>query len=217
MAYDPLDFVEPNVCVDEHLTTGDDGLLRLQPWANPQRVADIRALSSNDGVLTAHEALPGKLLINQKIGWRNTFPVEAMVVLGVTRGPKSWIVSNPNAIQFRDRWTTIIDTDDLAPEEPVVTGIFNSQCGSAIDLGSNSVAEPNPGKQYMWEDVNYTEEWLGPVLPGQKINAWYRCYVWTPPPWSDNGNKNSPEHKAFANWVRLTMTARCEQGKLVTG
>jgi hypothetical protein len=45
----------------------------------------------------------------------------------------------------------------------------------------------------------------------------YRCYVWTPPPWSDNANKNSPKHEAAARWARIQMIAFPQQGRLVTG
>lgn len=217
MAYDPLDFTEPNVCVDEHLTTDDAGLLRLQPWAVPLPVADVRALSGADGVLFPEIALPGKLLIDQKLGWVNETPLEMMVVIRVTRASKRWIVSNPNAIQFRDRWTYTIGTRNVTPTIPITTDIFNSQVGSAIDCGTNSVAEPEPGRQWVWAPANCVDEWVGPVQPGEKINVWYRCYVWTPPPWSDNANKNSPMHEAYASWARITLLRFPSQGKLVAG
>lgn len=217
MAYDPLDFTEPNVCLDENITTDDGGLIHIQPWALPRLVADVRATSGGDGKLSPQQALPGKLLINQRVGWRNDSPLESMVLIRVTRGSKSWIVSNPNAIQFRDRWTYVIDADDLTPSEPVTTGIYNSQVGSAIDVGTNSVAEPNPGKQWVWTDINSSDEWVGPVPPGERLNLWYRCYVWTPPPWSDNANKNSPEHRANAGWTRIQLIAFPQQGSVVTG
>ena len=217
MAYDPLDFTEPNVCVDENITTDDGGLLHIQPWAMPRLVADVRATSGGDGKLSPQQALPGKLLINQKLGWRNDSPLESMVLIRVIRGSKSWIVSNPNAIQFRDRWTYVIDVDDLTPSEPVTTGIYNSQIGSAMDVGTNSVAEPNPGKQWVWTDINCADEWVGPVLPGERLNVWYRCYVWTSPPWSDDANKNSPEHRANAGWSRIQLIAHPTQGNVVTG
>lgn len=217
MAYDPLDFTEPNVCVDENLTTDDAGLLRIQPWSVPRLVADVRAMSGGDGKLAPEQALPGKLLINQKVGWRNTSPLESMVLIRVVRASKHWLVSNPNAIQFRDRWTYVIDADDLTPTTPVTTGIYNSQVGSAIDVGTNSVAEPNPGRQWVWSDANCSDEWVGPVAPGEKLNVWYRCYVWTPQPFSDNANKNSPQHEAYAGWARIMLTAFPTQGSLVTG
>lgn len=217
MAYDPLDFVEPRVCVDENLTTDDAGLLRMQPWAVPRLVADVRAMSGGDGTLKPQQVPPGKLLIDQKLGWRNDTPLEAMVLIRVTRGSKSWITSNPNAIQFRDRWTYTIDPDDITPTVPITTGIYMSQCGSAIDLGTNSTATPNPGKQWVWTDVNSADEWVGPVAPGDKINVWYRQYVWTPPPWSNNANKDSPVHRAYGGWARIALMAFPTQGNLVTG
>ena len=186
-------------------------------WAFPRLVADVRAISGGDGKLFPELTLPGKLLINQKAKWRNETPLESMVLIRVTRGPKSWITSNPNAIQFRDRWTYTVDPDDIEPTIPVTTGIYNSQVGSALDVGTNSVAEPNPGKQWVWTDVNSSDEWIGPAMPGDFVNVWYRQYVWTPPPFSDNANKNSPQHMAYGGWARIQLIAFPTQGNLVSG
>lgn len=217
MAYDPLDFLEPRVCLDENFTTDDAGLPQLQPWSVPRLIADVRVMSGGDGTLFPQVALPGKMLMDQKLHWFNDGPLDAMVVIRVTRASRNWVVSNPNAIQFRDRWTYTIDPDNRVPEIPVTTGIYNSQVGSALDIGTNSVAEPNPGVQYVWADASCADEWVGPVQPGDHLNVWYRCYVWTPPPWSDNANKNSPVHKATAGWSRIQLIAYPTQGKLVAG
>lgn len=217
MVYDPLDYTEPNVCVDENLITDDAGLLRLQQWSVPRLVADVRAMSGGDGKLAPEQALPGKLMIDQRVSWRNDTPLESMVLIRVIRASKRWIVSNPNAIQFRDRWTYVIDRDDLTPTTPVTTGIYNSQVGSAMDIGTNSVAEPLPGRQWCWAEANCSDEWVGPVPSGERINLWYRCYVWTPPPYSDNANKNSPIHEAYAGWARIQLMAYPQQGTVVTG
>lgn len=212
------EFVEPNVCLDENLMIDAAGRMIVAPWSVPRLVVDEKALAGgNDGPLLPEEERPGKLLIDHQAGWRNDSPLEHMVLITVTRASRRWILSNPNAIQFRDRWTTIIDEDDLEPEVPVTTSIYNSQIGSAIDIGTNSVSEPAPGKQWMWSGVNASDQLVGPVQPGEKLNLWYRQYVWTPPPWSDNGNKNNPEHKAYAGWTRIQFMALPQQGTLVTG
>ena len=216
MVYSPLDYTEPNVCVDENLVTDSAGMLVMQPWAVPRLVADVRAVSGADGKMFPEQALPGRLLIEQKLSWVNDAPLDAMLLVRVTRAYKAWVVSNPNAIQFRDRWTTTIDPENLTPSVPVTTGIYNSQVGSAIDTGTNSVAEPNPGRQWCWSESNCTDEWVGPVKPGYWFNLWYRCYVWTPPPFSDNANKNSPEHSVKANWTRIQLIAFPERGGLLT-
>lgn len=217
MAYDPLDFTEPNVCVDENLTTDQAGLLMMQPWAVPRLVADVKAVSGGDGKMAPEQTLPGKLLIDLKAKWRNDSPLESMVLVRVIRGPRSWVTSNPNAIQFRAAWTWVIDPEDILPSLPTVTSILQSQVGSAIDAGTNSVAEPTPGRQWVWAEASCSDEWIGPVPPGQMLNVWFRTYVWTPPPWSDNANKNSPVHIAAANWARVQLTAFPTQGNLVTG
>lgn len=211
------DWTEPNVCVDENLSTDESGLLVIQPFAVPRRVARVKALSGGDGTLFPQVALPGKMLINAKVGYRNVNPEPVQMVVRVVRASKSWITSNPNAIQFRDRYTYVIDMDDVEPSVPVTTSIYNSQCGSAADLGTNSVAEPNPGKQWMWVDANSADEWVGELQPGEKLNVWYRQYVWTPPPFSDNANKNKPEHKAYGQWAAVELWAYPQQPGLVTG
>jgi hypothetical protein len=207
-----VDWVEPNVCTDEHIGVDDAGLLRLEPWSVPRLVSDVRSMSAADGKVGPELALPGKLLIEQQTLWTNTTPVDMMMLIRITRSFRTWITSNPNALQFRDRWTHAVDRQ---PSEPVTTGIFNSQAGSAIDLGTNSVAEPNPGKQWIWTPTHCADEWVGPLEPGQTFRVWYRSYVWTPPPWSDNANKNSPQHEAAAGWARIQLISFPTPGRLV--
>jgi hypothetical protein len=212
------DWTEPNVCVDENLTTDENGILRIQPWAVPRLVFDDKGISSNDGLLLGSlEALPGKLLVEIKSHWRNDTPREAMLLVRLIRGSKVWVTSNPNAIQFRDRYTWIIDEDDLTPSEPVTTDLSESLCGSAIDMGTNSVAEPNPGRHWVWASANCTDRFIGPIQPGERINLWYQMYVWTPPPYSNNANKNAPLHEAHGRYARLQGIAFPQQGTLVVG
>ena len=211
----PITFSEPNVCVGENLTTDEAGVLRLEPWSVPRLVADVKANSGGDTTsLMPSTSLPGKLLIEQKVLWRNDTPTLQSMLIRVIRGPKYWLTSSPNAIQFRDRWSYAVDYE---PEPPTTIGIFNSQVGSALDTGTNTVAEPLPGRQWMWADANTADEWVRPLEPGQQLNVWYRCYVWTPPPFSDNANKNSPQHEAAANWTRIQLIAFPNQGSVVAG
>lgn len=211
-----LNFTEPNVCIGENLTTDEAGLLRLEPHAIVRLVRDVKALSNDgDGKVYPSIITPGKLLINQRLEWKNTTPLEQDVLIRVVRAPRDLIVSNPNAIQFRDRWSYTVDAE---PAVPVTTGYFNSQQGWGWDLGTNSVAEPEPGKQWVWFPVSCADEWVPySIQPGQTFRMWYRCYVWTPPPWSDNANKNAPEHIARARWTRCQLWAYPTQGTVVKG
>lgn len=210
-----MDWIEPRTCIDENLTVDDNGHLCFRPWAVPRLVRDVKVNAPSATVPKFPQTtMPGFLLIDQKIGWVNDSPLEADVLLSVFRSWKHWVTSNPNVLQFRDRWTWAIDAD---PEPPVTTGIYNSQAGSGIDLGSNTVAEPMPGMQWMWANGNTSDEFVGPVPSGSKLWMHYRMYVWSPPPWSDNANKNSPQHGAGIRFVRMSMTAMASQGKLVTG
>lgn len=209
------DFTEPNVCAGENIVIDDGGNPRIAGYAIPRLVVDVRAgAQDGTGKMYSTTALPGKLLIDQKVSWRNDAPLPREVLIRITRGSKRWIVSSPNAIQFRDKWTHAIDAE---PSIPYTTTNFNSQVGSAIDFGTNSVAEPNPGKQWTWVDANSSDEIVGPVPPESRISLHYRCYVWTPPPWSDNANKNQPLNQAFANWTRIQLIALPTQGTVVSG
>lgn len=209
------------VCISEHLTVSDDGELRLAPWSVPRNVVDVVAHSGGDTTkLLATETLPGRLLIDRQCEWHNDTPVDHDVRVWVTRRWRRWVTSNPNAVQFRDRWSSAITRageQTVHPEEPVTSGIFNSQVGSAGDLGTNSVAEPEPGKFWHWSGSGSDEEWLGPIHPGDTLRIWYRAYVWTPPKFSDNANKNSPAHEAESGWARITLMAFPDQGKAVVG
>ncbi|WAB09534.1 hypothetical protein SEA_WOOPER_31 [Gordonia phage Wooper] len=202
-----------NVCVSENLTV-EGGEISLAPWSVPRLVVDAVASSSGDGTLFPQVTLPGKLMIDRRVGWLNDTPLDQMVLLRVTRAQRDILVSNPNAVQVRDRWSYALDE---TPSVPVVTGTYNSQFGAAIDLGTNTVAEPNIGRQWVSQDAHSADEWVGPVAPGQKLNLWYRCYVWTPPPYSDNANKSDPQHECRVRWTRLQMIAFPQQGNLVAG
>lgn len=202
------------ICVAENMTLSAAGELRMAPWSVPRNVVDVMAQSGADGKLIGIDALPGKLLIDKKVEWRNDDPVDHMIRIVPTRRFKYWITSNPNAIQYRDRWATAIDVPAAVP---TVSGIHNGRTGSAVDVGTNTVAEPGPGKFWHWWGTNSSEEIIGPLKPGQTIYVHYRCYVWTPPPFSDNANKNSPLHYAEAGWTRLQLQAFPQQGKMVSG
>ena len=208
-----MDWVEPSVCTDEHIGGDAAGLPLLRPWSVPRLVADVRADSAGDGKLNSTVSLPGKLLINTEAGWRNDGPLDVTMLIRVTRSYRSWLVSNPNYIQFRDRWTYAVDR---RPETPTVTGIYNSQAGSAIDLGTNSVAEPLPGREWVWTPTQSVDEWVArPLAPGERFDLRYRAYVWTPPAWSDNANKSNPQHEAAARWARIQLFAYPRQGTVV--
>lgn len=202
------------VCVSQNMVVTEQGVLRMAPWSVPRLVADQRADSAGDGAIGEQSSLPGKLMIEAIQSWKNDTPVDHSVLIRITRSFKNWITTNPNAIQFRDRWTHAID-GPVTP--PVTTSIYNGQVGSAVDITTNTVAEPNAGIYEYWWGTNSSDEWIGPIEPGQTLNVWYRCYVWTPPPWSNNANRSHPFSWAAANWARLQLIVYPQQGDLVAG
>jgi hypothetical protein len=202
-------------CISENLAVDAFGVLRMAPWSVPRVVVDVRADSGADGnLLREDKSADSKLLIDQVVSWHNDTPVAHMMRILITRRWKYWIVSNPNAVQYRDRWTTSIDS---TIDEPVTASLYNGQTGSANDVGTNTVAEPNPGEYWHWWGTTASEEWKGPIDPGSKFGLWYRQYVWTPPPYSDNANKNKPVNWADAGWSRITLEIFPTPGKLVSG
>lgn len=208
------------VCVGENLAINSRGQIELAPWSVPRNLVDVIAVSGADTTkLPATVTLPGRLLIDHQVKWTNDTPVNHEIRVEVTRRWKRWVTSNPNAVQFRDRWTSIITAAGapiVKPQQPVVSGLYNSIVGSAGDIGTNTVAEPNPGVIYGWWDTNTAEEWLGPVQPDETLSLWYEMYVWTPPPFSNNANKNAPNHQAAAGWARIALMGFPAQGPLVT-
>lgn len=200
-----LDWVQTNVCISPAMTTDKYSRLMLQPWSVPRCVVDVVANSGGDGKVFETTAQPGKLMIDQQVSWANDSPLQQSILIRVTRGSRSWVTSNPNAIQIRDRWSYVHDGQ---PDKPITSGLFNGQLGSAIDLGTNSVAEPNPGRQWMWMDAHSSDEWdSDPLDVGSTFALWYQAYMWTPPPWSDNANHNSPQHSVAANFTRIQLWA----------
>jgi hypothetical protein len=206
----------PIVCISENLTTDPvTGLLQINKWSVPKLVVDVMCPSGADGALVATTALPGKLLISQQLQWVNDAPIPRTLLIRITRGSRVWQTSNPNVIQFRDRWQYA--ANDTVPE-PVTTSVLNSQTGGGVDLGTDSVAQPLPGVQWIWMGAGTTDEWVPYNLnPDDVFNFWYQCYVWTPPPFSDNANQADPIHAAFAQYTRIQFIVFPTQGALVSG
>lgn len=208
------------VCVGENLAINADGQLEMAPWSVPRNLVDVIAPSGADTIkLPETSTLPGRLMIDKKVSWFNDSPVDHQIRIEVTRRWKRWVTSNPNAIEFRDRWTWTItpaNTAIVTPTPPVVSGLYQSITGGAEDVGTNTVAEPLPGVFYHWWGTNTGEEWPDiAVQPGETFTLWYRAYVWTPPPWADDANKNAPNHQAEMGWSRIALMGFPEQGDLV--
>lgn len=208
--------VTSRVCLGENLTSDPaTGGLQMAKWSVPRLVHDVAVISSGDGAVVETTTSPGNLLMDHQASWINDSPVGHTMLIRVIRRWKKVVTSNPNAIQFRDRWAWQINA---AAVEPITNAIMNGQSGLAGDLGTDTVAEPNPGVFTAWLGSNSSDEWVGLTLnPGDVFNIWYRMYVWTPPPWSDNANKNAPTHSAEAGWARMQLIVFPQQGPTVQG
>lgn len=209
-----MDWTWPNVCTSANLAVSEDRRLQLNPRSGMQLVADVVVPANGDGkvAFTPDIAQP-KVLIEHKMAWSNDLGLDVVLRVCVTRGSRSVKTSQPNAIQFRDRYTWAVNAE---PSEPSLTGYYNSQCGAGIDLGTNSTAEPNPGRLWVWWDAHLEDEFYD-VDAGEDFKLWYRCAVWTPEPWSDNANSGNPEHTAAGRFTRLQLIAYPKQDGLVVG
>ena len=192
-------------CVSRNM--GIDGnVLSIEQWSTPRIVHDTTYNSTGDGAFTAQTTLPGKLMIDSGIiSWTNSGPLDAMVLLRIQRAYRNWVVSNPNYVQIRDRYTTAIGGDD--PRVPDTSSTYHGQSGGSLDVGLLYTGATIIGKYWDWEDGTLLEDWVGPVPAGEVLKVWYRCYLWTPPPWSNNANNGSPEHSASVRSSRIRLMA----------
>ncbi len=202
------------VCVSRNLDiVGGD--LSAAAWSVPRFVVDVTEPSIGDGALTQQTTLPGKLMINRQVSWLNTGPLPARILARVTRPPRAFLTSNPNLVQIRDRYTTAIDA---TPRVPDPSSVYLGAFGGGVDRKTNNVAVPYQGRHWFYDDPATTEDWFGPVAPGSTFELWYRCYVWTPPPYANNANNGSPQHSATATGIRIQLiTFPTQDTTVVTG
>lgn len=203
------------VCVDQNMSI-TAGVLGIAAWSIPRHVFDATYTSTGDGAYTVLTTLPGKKMIDSGIqSWTNTSPLDAMILLRLQRMRRDWEVSNPNAVQIRDRYTYAIGGAD--PRTPDPSSVYTGASGGAMDVGAQYNGTPYIGRYWEYEDGTMVEDWLGPVSPGETFKFWYQCYLWTPPPWSNNANNNSPEHNANVRGARVQLIAFPTADSAVTG
>ncbi len=194
----------PEVCASRNLDV-TAGVLGLEPWSVPRMVNQTVANSVADGTISSSglTAQPGRLLIDTAITYVSDSPLPMMMRLIVFRNYRSIVCSNPNAIQIWDSWNYAIDATARTPDS---YNLVNSLCTLGIDVGTNNVAQPYAGVITQDYPATQSEEWY--TLPaGSTLNIKYRCYVWTPPPWSNNANANSPSHSASVRSTTLRLWA----------
>lgn len=195
-----------DVCVSANFGI-DGGVLSLKPWSAPRIIFDSVFNSVGDGSWTTQQytTLPGKLMIDSTVqSWVSDSPLTTMILLRIQTGYRDWLVSNPNVIQFRDRYTWTID--GTTPRTPDVSSVYNNQSGSGVDTGTLSTGTPYVGRMWEYEDPALVEDWIK-VPSGATFKFWYQQYMWTPPPFSNNANNNSPQHAANSRNVRIQLMA----------
>ncbi|MGW5514240.1 DUF7172 family protein [Nocardia africana] len=192
------------VCVDRNLAI-TAGVLGINKWSAPRMVAQVSAPSTGDGAITGNglTAQPGRLMIDTSISWVSDSPLPSMVKLEVIRAYRTIICSNPNVIQIWDSWTTAVDGAARTPDN---YGAANGITTFGFDAGTDNASQPVKGLIYQDYPQSATEDWIE-VPAGSTLNVNYRCYVWTPPPWSNNANANSPTHEADVRGVKLRLWA----------
>jgi hypothetical protein len=194
----------PEVCTSRNLDV-TSGVLGLEPWSVPRMVSQVVANSGADGSISSSGLIsqPGRLLISATQSWVSDSSLPLMMRLVVSRAYRSMVVSNPNAVQMWDSWNVAVDA---TPRDPDSYNLVNSLCTLGFDVGTNNVAQPYAGVISQDYPATASEEWFT-LPPGSTLNVKYRCYVWTPPPWSNNANANSPSHSASARSTTLRLWA----------
>nr|WP_280505821.1 hypothetical protein [Nocardia farcinica] len=168
-------------------------------------VAQASAASTDDGSIgTSGISTPtGRPLVNTGLTWMSDSPLPLMMRLQVIRSYRTIVTSNPNAVEIWDSWRIGVGQPAA---DPTSYGLVNSICRLAIDHGTNSSALPNYARVHQDYPATASEEWV--ELPaGEEIDINYRCFVWTPPPWSNNASANSPLHEVYARGVKLRLWA----------
>lgn len=192
------------VCVSRNLKIAS-GALGIEKWSTVRHVADQTFVSVGDGAFSNITTLPGKLMIDGAVSWTSDSPLDTLVLMRVQRARRDWLVSQPNAVQIRDRWTYTLD--GTTPAVPNTSTLLQSQVGGAMDYSTNTTGTPMQGRYWQFLDPQLTEDWIGPVPPGATLRVRYRAYLWTPPPWSNNANNNSPVHEAYIRDTRIQLLA----------
>lgn len=191
----------PDICVSKNLAIVG-GKLGLAQWSVPTHVFDQLIPAVGDGNYTRLDALPGKTMVDASVSWTNDAPVARNVLIRIQRPSRIMRTASPNAVQIRDRSTYKIG--GLA-DIPDPSQTLQSQSGVSVDVSTNWLANPLPGRTTAYRPSTMSEEWVGPVPPGIALSVRYRCILWTPPPWADNAN--FPTYNAFVQGVRIQMIA----------
>lgn len=194
----------PEVCVSRNLDV-TASKLGLEPWSAPRMVKQVSANSTADGSISSSGLTqqPGRLLISTSLSWTSDSPITLKLRLQVIRAYRTITASNPNAVQIWDSWNTGINK---TPRTPDSYNLVNSLCTLAMDVGTDTTSQPYYARLYEDFPATASEEWFD--LPAAAVfNVLYRCYVWTPPPWSNNASGNSPVHEAYARSVKLRLWA----------
>lgn len=193
------------VCVTRN-TDIVGGDLSIAKWALPRMVSDQYFASTGDGTFGQLTTPPGKLMIDSGIQtWTSDSQLPTRVLLRVQRDRRDLLVSNPNAAQIRDRYTYTINGTN--PRVPETSSVLQGQTGASIDLSSNFAGTPFIGRFWVYDDQHMIEDWITTLEPGAAFKYWYRAYLWTPPPWSNNANANSPQHSATIRGTRIQVWA----------
>lgn len=182
------------------------GDLSIAPWSLPRVIFDSTYNSVADGTFTSLTTLPGTLMIDSGIqSWVSDSPLPCRILLRIQRSYRDLKTSNPNAAQIRDRYTTTLNGTD--PRVPETSSVYQGAFGGAVDASSTSSGLPYIGRFWFYDDTSMIEDWLGPLDAGETFKFWYRAYLWTPPPYSNNANGGTPEHSATARNTRIQVWA----------
>lgn len=206
------------VCISKNLGV-DSGVLKVEPWSVFRHVADTTTPATGDGTIVQTDYLPGKLMVQAGLAWTSDAPIPLQMVVRIQRGPRQIITSNPNAVQIRDRWTSLNSPIGELPEYPTTAIVFQSQRTLAGDLSTNIDTTPKAGIFANYIDQTMTEDLVPDLLmPGETVTVLYAAFAWTPPPFSNNANAGGPVHTVTVSWVRIQLMAiPAQDSGVITG
>ena len=210
--------------------TTTDGVLGLDRSAMSRVVARSTVQSTGDGNHGAHapqSVLPPeetdevdqnlKIMIDQRVHWRNDYDVPVTVQVQIQRARRTMLLSAPNYAFIRERYTHRVGTDlltnVLAPE-PDPTEVWDTEWGGGIDIGVERVdGEGNrltPKYGHYRSSAPESSLMLEPVAVGarQSIDVRYRAalitpYAWWQPSTYENEADFVARAEAFSNTILL--------------
>lgn len=197
-------------CATSQFTT-NGGILGLDPSAQARIVSESTQASVGDGPLAsnANPGVPGKIMIDQRSHWVNDFGVPVQVQVQIQRARRTMLLSSPNFLFIRERYTYVVGYDTSGPilaPTPSVDPTWQTEWGGGIDVGIKNVSgtlTPNYGQFRLSTPESMLFIPLMRLEIGQSIDVRFRASCVNPYTWWTNAPSQKNEIYAFSNTIRM--------------